>query len=161
MDIKYPSKSFVLIIITESFDEVEAISILVALREAGIYTKTIGLTSGLITGLHGIPIMPDYALINLSNQIDMSTINVIILPGTNRSFTKLESDPRIHRLLRQIIAKHGIIATNTQGKTMLKRILGQDQLAQETINHQILLRAPQSQTVDTFAQIITRRLERP
>jgi hypothetical protein len=148
-------------IIADGFNEAEAVSILSALREAGIYTKSIGLTSGLMTGIHGIPVMPDHPLIDLAYKLDVSSIQAVILPGEKRSFTKLEADPRIHRLLRQVIAQQGFIATNERGYRVLKHAFGQEKVLREASDDRFLLRSSPDQTVGTFAQTIVRRLRRP
>lgn len=147
------------ILLAEGFDEVEAVGILTALRAAGVCVKSLGLTGGLITGRHGLLLMPDYALFNLSDKFDVSAINAVILPGTKRCLTRLETDPRVHRLLRQVIAQRGLVATNAQGYGMLKRTLGQENATHRHRDRQIMLRASGHQPIDVFAQTIVQRLE--
>lgn len=161
MRTKHASERCAVMIIADGFNEAEAVSILSALREAGIYTKSIGLTSGLMTGIHGIPVMPDHPLIDLAYKLDVSSIQAVILPGEKRSFTKLEADPRIHRLLRQVIAQQGFIATNERGYRVLKHAFGQEKVLREASDDRFLLRSSPDQTVGTFAQTIVRRLRRP
>ncbi len=161
MRTKNASKRCVVMIIADGFNEVEAVGILSALREAGIYAKSIGLTSGLITGIHGIPIMPDHTLVDLAYKLDVSSIHAVILPGEKRSFTKLEADPRIHRLLRQVVAQRGFIATNERGYQVLKHAFGQEEILRKSNDDRLLLRSLRDQTVSTFTQTIVRRLRRP
>lgn len=61
MSVKSSQQKCVLMLIADGFSETEAVVILSALRKAGIYAKSAGLTSGLISGAHGIPIMPDFS----------------------------------------------------------------------------------------------------
>ncbi|MBN2006337.1 MAG: DJ-1/PfpI family protein, partial [Anaerolineae bacterium] len=145
----------------DGFDEVEAIVILSVLRRAGVYAKSVGLTSGLINGSHGILMMPDFALTELDRLVDINSIELIVLPGGERNLAKLEPDPRIHRLLRQVVAQRGFVATNTQGVQILKTALGLINIEEHGKNDHIILRYPLEQPVDQFAQSLMRRLERP
>ncbi len=158
MNTKRPTGNCALVLIADGFDEVEAISILSTLRDAGIYVKSVGLTSGLINGLHGIPLMPDYTVADLPNVLDLSTVNVVVLPGDKRSFAKLEPDPRVHRILRRVIGQEGFVATNMQGYQVLKNAFGLDDTPRTGSDDRILLRKSLDEPVDTFAQAIVRRL---
>ena len=155
----YSSENCAVVILAEGFDEVEAVGILTALRAAGICVKSLGLTSGLIAGRYGVPLMPDYALVDLSHKIDVSTIDAVIVPGKNRGLARLETDPRVHRLLRRVTVQRGLIATSDQGYRLLKRSLRENEVGREGDNPALLLRAS-TQTVDAFAQSIIRRLKR-
>lgn len=161
MNAKCPSGHCVLMIIADGFDEVEAISVLSALRDAGIYVKSVGVTSGLIKGGHGIPLLPDYTLADLAHAVDLSTIDVVILPGEKRSFAKLEPDPRVHRILRQVIARDGFIATNAQGYGVLKSAFGLKDAWYENGDERFLLRESLDQSADFFAEAILQRLGPP
>ncbi len=48
-----------LIILADGFEEIEAIVFLSLWRQAGLYIQSVGLTSGLVGGAHGIWMMPD------------------------------------------------------------------------------------------------------
>lgn len=158
MNTKRPTDRCAIILIADGFDEVEAISVLSALRDAGIYVKSVGLTSGLINGLHGIPLMPDYTVADLPDVLDTSTINVVVLPGDKRSFSKLEPDPRVHRILRQVIGQQGFVATNTQGYQVLKNAFSLEGTPRAGSDDRILLRKSLDEPVEAFAQAIVRRL---
>jgi putative intracellular protease/amidase len=160
METKRFRRSIALVIISEGFNEVEAICILSALRDAGIYAKSIGLTSGLIIGCHGILLMPDYTLGDLTKKINMPRISVVVLPGIERIFAKLELDPRVHRLLRQMLMQQGLIATNVKGHSMLKSALGSGHSIHDNYDGRILFRKSQEQSIDMFAQVIVQRLKK-
>lgn len=64
--------------IAEGFEEIEAVTIIDVLRRAGLVVKTVSVTGEkLVTGSHRIPILTDF----LFEEIDYSTIDMIILPG--------------------------------------------------------------------------------
>ena len=69
-----------LVIIADGFEETEAVVILSSLRQAGLCVKSVGLTSGLISGAHGILLMPDLTLTDLGDLSAVTYVNAVILP---------------------------------------------------------------------------------
>jgi hypothetical protein len=102
----------VLLVVVNGFEEMEAIEILCRLRQIGICVKCLGLTSGLVDGAHGIWLMPDLTLADLENSIDLHAVKMVILARSDRGISRLETEPRLHRLLRQTLAQGGHIAGN-------------------------------------------------
>ncbi len=149
-----------LILVADGFDEIEVILILNTLRRAGICVKSVGLTSGLIHSAHGILLMPDFALTDLERIIDISSVELVFLPGGECHLAKLEPDPRIHRLLRQVVAQQGFIASDNYGKHILKAALEFNDAVEDTEREQMLVHYPSEQTVDQFAQSLAHKLER-
>lgn len=105
----------ILIIIADGFDELETIIWLSKLRQAGLSVKSVGLTNGLVGGIHGIWLMPDLTFADLDHLLKTTAINLVVLPGGGQSLGRLEADPRVHKLLRQVIAQQGQIVTTTEG----------------------------------------------
>ncbi len=159
MATRYPHQC-ALIIIADGFDESETVTILSALREAGIYTKSVGLTSGLIHGAHGIWLMPDCTLADVYETINMNKVCLVVLPGGEQTLARLEPDPRLHRILRRALENAGTIATSAQGARVLRIALGQNADTRDVMEHQIMLRNGLEQSVDRFAGELVRRLER-
>lgn len=160
MSLKETPQKCSLILVADCFDEVEVIIILSTLRRAGICVKSVGLTSGLIHSAHGILLMPDFALTDLERLIDISSVELVFLPGGERHLAKLEPDPRVHRLLRQVVAQQGFIASEGQGKHILKAALAFNVAAGYNKTEQMLVRYPLEQTVEQFAQSLVHKLER-
>jgi len=160
LNLKETPQKCSLILVADGFDEVEVIIILSTLRQAGICVKSVGLTSGLIHSIHGILLMPDFALTDLERLVDISSVELVFLPGRERHLTKLEPDPRVHRLLRQVVAQQGFIASEVQGKPILKAALEFNAAAGHNKSEQMLVRYPLEQTIEQFAQSLVYRLER-
>ena len=40
---------------------------------------------------------------------------MVILPGGKQNLARLEADPRVHRLLRQVVARRGQIVASAEG----------------------------------------------
>ena len=62
VDARTPGQKCAVVIIAEGFDETATVCTLSLLREAGLSVKSVGLTSGLVGGSHGVWIMPDLTL---------------------------------------------------------------------------------------------------
>lgn len=155
---KSSQQKCVLMLIADGFSETEAVVILSALRKAGIYAKSAGLTSGLISGAHGILIMPDFTLADLERSMDPTSISMIVLPVGERNLSSLEADPRVYRLLRQVITQDGLIVTNACGKDVLKALVGENGNETYQRNEHIVLRHILDQPIEQFAQELVRRL---
>lgn len=115
-----------LVLIADGFNEIETIVMLSILRQAGLCAKGVGLTSGLCRGAHGILVMPDCTLTNLSHTVRGATVSLVILPGGMSCVSRLEADPRVHKLLGQVVAAHGSIVADEYGLGLLKTALGSD-----------------------------------
>ena len=158
MSVKSSQQKCVLMLIADGFSETEAVVILSTLRKAGIYAKSAGLTSGLISGAHGIPIMPDLTLADLERSIDSTAISMIVLPLGERNLSSLEADPRVYRLLHQVMTQGGFIVTNPRGGGVLKAVVGKNGDEPYQGNEHIVMRHFLDQPIEQFAQELVRRL---
>jgi hypothetical protein len=133
------------------------------LRQAGLCVKSVGLTSGLIGSAHGIWLMPDLTLADLERLSNTTFISVVILPAGRQSLARLEADPRVHRLLRQVIAQRGQIVTSHEGLRVLRAAAVWASEAGEADDGQkvpVLLRKPK-QPLEVFAQDLIQSLKGP
>jgi hypothetical protein len=151
-----------LVIIADGFEEVETIVLLSALRQAGLCVKSVALTNGLVGGAHGVWLMPDLILTDL-DLMDTTSINLVILPEGGRSLSRLEADPRVHQLLRQVVARRGQIATSLEGLRVPRAAavwVSESGEANDNQKSPVLLRDPR-QSPEAFAQELVRRLREP
>ncbi len=148
--------------IADGFEEVETIVLLSALRQAGLCVKSVALINGLVGGAHGVWLMPDLILTDL-DLMDTTSINLVILPGGRRSLSRLEADPRVHQLLRQLVARRGQIATSTEGLRVPRAAavwVNESGEANDDGRTAVLLRDP-GQSPEAFARDLIRRLREP
>ena len=153
----------VLIFIVDGCEEAETILLLSALRRAGVCIKSISLTSGLISGAHGIWLMPDLALADIDRLINTTPVKLIIVPEGGQNLAILKADPRVHKLLRQVVAQKGQIAVGPEGLQVLQAAgLWVDKPGEIDDNDtpMVLLRDPQK-SLESFAQDLIRRLKLP
>ena len=148
----------VLLLIANGYEEIEAVTLLSTLRQAGLCVKCVGLTSGLVGGVHGVWLMPDLSFANLDRLLKSSDITLVILPDGRQSLTSLEVDPRVHRLLRRVVAQGAQIVATTEGLSLLQAADIYSKTSVEANNLQeILVRDPAKSPQD-FAQDLIRRL---
>lgn len=157
---KIATKECVLAIITNGFEEVDTINLISILRRAGLCVKSMGITSGLVSGAHGICLMPDLTFSDLDFIAKTNSPCVIILPEDKQCLSKLEADPRLHNFLRQILAQGNHIVVGIQGKRFLRKIsVGDPRLfGSNSGAESLLLPWDQGQPVESLARNLVHRL---
>ncbi len=158
MSVNDANRKCAIVIIADGFREVEAIGMLNTLRWAGVYAKSVGLTSGLVKGARGILVRPDLTLADLSDFLEGIGIALVVLPGGERNLSRLAQDPRVHELVRDVALSHGIIATNPSGMRIVQSALGPGMDMEREDDYQIALHYDPDQPIETFAEDLIRRL---
>ncbi len=120
MSAKSVAQTCVLVVMTNGFDEAETITMISILRQAGLCVKSMGLASGLVGSAHGLWIMPDITLSDLDDLVKTKFIRLVVLPENEQSLARLETDPRIHKILRQVVTQKGQIAVGPRGLQLLR-----------------------------------------
>jgi hypothetical protein len=146
--------------LADGFEE-EAVVILGLLRQAGLHVKSVGLTSRPIGSTHGIGFIPDLVLTDLDCSVRLASVQAIILPNNASSLDKLATDPRVHRLLRQVAAQRGQIVTGRQGLRVVRAAAIWDGLTERPDDDRwlpVLLREP-GQSLGAFVQQLVQRLK--
>ena len=158
---KAASTKCALVVIANGFEEMEFVSVLSVLRRAGLLVKSIGLTSGLVNSAHGIRVMPDLQPAELEQLAKSGGVGTVILPGGEKNLAKMETDPRVHVLLRQVVAEQGQIAVTFEGRRILRAAaVGEDQAAGASQEDHVFLGEP-GQTPEAFAQELVHWLAQP
>lgn len=102
----------VIILIAPSFNELTTISLIANLRQEGIHTTLVGLTTGAIPGAHGVVVKPEKALSGWEHW--KVNHQVVVLSGDEPCGIALLSDPRVHLFINEVTAAGGIIAMTGQ-----------------------------------------------
>jgi len=90
----------VLVPLARGCEELEAVTIIDLLRRAGINVITVGLDDQPVRASRGTVLIPDTNL----DAVMQHEFDMIVLPGGLPGADHLNSDPRIHRLLKQMAA---------------------------------------------------------
>ncbi len=144
----------------DGLEETDAIAILCKMRQTGLCVKSVGLTSVLVTGAHGILFRPDLTLADFeSRPLDLRAVKMVILTERNQGMARLETEPRLHHLLLHTLTHGGYIAMEHDGQRIMKAIdVSADQLKTYRENHQILIHDWQ-QSFDAYTNEIIRCYE--
>ncbi len=163
MSAKTVAQNCVLVVMTNGFDETETIAMISVLRQAGLCVKSVGLASGLVGSAHGLWIMPDLTLSDLDDWMKTKFIRLVVLPENEQSLARLEIDPRIHKILRQVVAQKGQIAVSPRGLQLLRATSAQSQeLDSNSLDYaDYLLLQRSDQSPEAFASDLVRRLVQP
>lgn len=102
--------------------------------------------------------MSQFTLADLERSIDSTAISMIVLPLGERNLSNLEADPRVYRLLHQVMTQGGFIVTNTRGGGVLKAVVGKNGDETYQGNEHIVMRHFLDQPIEQFALELVRRL---
>lgn len=98
------SSEYIFVLWASDFEEKVAATFVAELRQAGLLVKVIGLTPGVLSGAHGLALVPD---LPLSKALALAAqTSCIIIPTTPTHLAPLKNDPRLGELLERAYA-HG------------------------------------------------------
>ena len=80
----------------DGFEEVEAIAPVDMLRRAGVEVKTVGISGEVIDGRHGIKVIPDIGLSDITLD---GNLEAVILPGGLPGATNLEESANVQKAI--------------------------------------------------------------
>lgn len=134
-------------------------SVISILRQAGLCVKSMGMTSGLVSGSYGISLMPDLTLSDLNNLAQTTKFSAVILPESKQCLARLETDPRLHNFLRQVWSQGCQIVVSANGKKFLKKIsAGAPGLWSNNGLPPLLLPREQGQPIEALARDLLYRI---
>ncbi|MCB0177661.1 MAG: DJ-1/PfpI family protein [Anaerolineae bacterium] len=112
-----------IVLLADGFDEVPTITVITALRDAGLRTKLVGLRSKPTAGSHGIVLIPDLSLSQLLET--RTSISTLIVPGGGGHLERLRQDPRVNLILQRSTDSNVAFVTIGQGADkLLKEYVG-------------------------------------
>ncbi|MCB1878095.1 MAG: DJ-1/PfpI family protein [Chromatiales bacterium] len=91
----------VLVPLAQGCEELEAVTVIDLLRRAGIDVVTAGLDSAPVKASRGVTLIPDTTLDTLMER----DFDMMVLPGGLPGADHLNADPRIHTLLKRLVAR--------------------------------------------------------
>ncbi len=92
--------------LSDGFEEVEALTPLDMIRRAGFDIKTVGISGKIVTGSHKIPVIADYT----PADVNEDAVSLVILPGGMPGTTGLDASPFVNDLLKKVYDKGGRLA---------------------------------------------------
>lgn len=105
------------ILLADGFEEIEALTPLDLLRRAGLDVKTVGITSKVAIGSHGIPVVTDL----LPDEVDLSAVTMAIFPGGMPGSLNLDASPFTDKIIGAVSANDGHLAAICAAPLVLGR----------------------------------------
>lgn len=105
------------VLLADGFEEIEALTPVDMLRRAGLTVLTVGITSKVAVGAHGISVICD----KLPDEIDLDMISTVILPGGMPGSLNLDTSPFTDKILESVNARDGRIAAICAAPLVLGR----------------------------------------
>lgn len=98
----------VLILTAPYFDEIDLVTCLVGVRQAGLTTHLIGATPGKLNGHRGVCLFPDKLLLEMSEQ-QLKPKQMVVVAGGYESAAVVLANPYAHQLIQQVLDNAGYI----------------------------------------------------
>lgn len=105
------------VLLADGFEEIEALTPVDMLRRAGLEVLTVGITSKIAVGAHGISVICD----KLPEEIDLDMISTVILPGGMPGSLNLDASAFTDAILESVNARGGRIAAICAAPLVLGR----------------------------------------
>jgi len=94
------------IILTNGFEEIEALSVVDILRRCEITVDVAGTEENLVEGAHGVKVVPDKHL----NDVNIDDYDALILPGGAPGYINLRKNEKVLDLVREAYEKKKLVA---------------------------------------------------
>ena len=105
------------VLLADGFEDIEALTPEDMLRRAGLEVLTVGITSKIAVGAHGISVICD----KLPEEIDLDMISTVILPGGMPGSLNLDASAFTDEILKSVNARGGRIAAICAAPLVLGR----------------------------------------
>lgn len=96
----------VYIFLADGFEEIEALTVVDVLRRAEIDSKMVSVGNEIVTGAHGIPVVADCVI----DDVSVKGVDMLILPGGMPGTTNLEQNEKVQHFLQFAVDNHKWIA---------------------------------------------------
>ncbi len=107
----------IIVLLADGFEEIEALTPVDMLRRAGLEVKTVGITSKIAVGAHGIPIVCDA----IPADINLSDVSMAIFPGGMPGSLNLDASAYTDEVIESVLARGGHLAAICAAPLVLGR----------------------------------------
>ena len=107
----------ILVPLAPGFEEIEAVTIIDVLRRADLPVQVAGLTSGPVTGSHGLTLGTELALA----EVDVEQLGTVVLPGGLPGATNLIENEHLLEIIRTLSASGRRVAAICAAPIVLAR----------------------------------------
>lgn len=107
----------IIVLLAEGFEEIEALTPVDMLRRAALTVNTVGITGRTVAGAHGISVACDL----LPDEVDLSLVDMVILPGGMPGTLNLFDSPFTEKAVRGVLKNGGRVAAICAAPLILGR----------------------------------------
>ncbi len=96
----------IIVLLTDGFEEIEALTPVDMIRRAGLEVKTVGVNSKIAVGSHGIPVVCDIT----ADEVKLSDVSMAVLPGGMPGTLNLDASPFTSKVISSVLSRGGRVA---------------------------------------------------
>ena len=104
-----------LVFLATGFEEIETTTIVDVLRRAGVDVIVAALTPNVVEGAHGMKIVPDKPI----DDVTTEDFDAVICPGGNPGYKNLRNDPRVINMVKKAFDSNKLVAAICAGPAVL------------------------------------------
>ena len=107
----------IIVLLTDGFEEIEALTPVDMLRRAKFDVKTVGVNSKIAVGSHGIPVVCDIS----AEEVELDKISMAIFPGGMPGSLNLDASPFTDKVIKAVTKNGGRLAAICAAPLVLGR----------------------------------------
>jgi 4-methyl-5(b-hydroxyethyl)-thiazole monophosphate biosynthesis len=104
-----------LVFLATGFEEIETVTVVDVLRRAGVDVTVAGLVPNVTEGKHGMRIIPDKSI----EDVSVGDFDAVVVPGGNPGYKNLRKDPRVIAMVKTAFDSNKLVAAICAGPTIL------------------------------------------
>jgi protein deglycase len=104
-----------LVFLATGFEEIETVTVVDVLKRAGVDVTVVGLAPNVTEGKHGMKIVPDKSI----DEVSVDDFDAVVVPGGNPGYKNLRNDPRVIDMVKKAFNSNKIVAAICAGPTVL------------------------------------------
>ena len=107
----------IIVLLTDGFEEIEALTPVDMLRRAKFDVKTVGVNSKIAVGSHGIPVVCDIS----AEEVELDKVSMAIFPGGMPGSLNLDASPFTDKVIKAVTKNGGRLAAICAAPLVLGR----------------------------------------
>ena len=107
----------IIVLLTDGFEEIEALTPVDMLRRAKLDVKTVGVNAKIAVGSHGIPVVCDIT----ADEVKLDEVSMAIFPGGMPGSLNLDASPFTDKVIEAVMKNGGRLAAICAAPLVLGR----------------------------------------
>lgn len=107
----------IIVLLTDGFEEIEALTPVDMLRRAKLNVKTVGVCGKIAVGSHGIPVVCDLT----ADEVNLDEVSMAVFPGGMPGSLNLDASPYTDKVIEAVTKNGGRLAAICAAPLVLGR----------------------------------------